>query len=56
MKRCGCTVCLLEAAIELLRSGRTGMATLLIEQALAAEQARAKQDKPPTRRDRRARS
>jgi hypothetical protein len=54
--RCGCTVCLLEAAIELLRSGRAGMATLLIEQALAAEQDRAERAKPPARRARRARA
>jgi hypothetical protein len=59
--RCSCTACLLAAALELLRTGRTSMATLLIEQALAAEQDRAEQDraerrKPPVRCGRRARS
>jgi hypothetical protein len=56
MKRCSCTVCLLEAAIELLRTDRTSMAILLIEQALAAEQDRAKRGKPPARPGRRARA
>jgi hypothetical protein len=59
--RCSCTACLLAAALALLRTGRTGMATLLIEQALAAEQGRAEQDraerrKLPVRRGRKARS
>jgi hypothetical protein len=54
--RCGCTMCLLEAAIELLRTGRTTMAIQLIEQALAAEQDRAKRPKAPVRRGGRARS
>ena len=54
--RCGCTVCLLEAAIELLRTGRTTMAIQLIEQALAAEQDRAKRAKPLARHGRRARA
>ena len=40
--RCGCTACLLAAALELLRTGRTRMATLLVEQALEVEQDRAK--------------
>jgi hypothetical protein len=56
MKRCSCTVCLLEAAIELLRTGRTSMATLLIEQALEAEQERTKRRKLPVRRGTRARA
>jgi hypothetical protein len=42
--------------LELLHSGRTRMAVLLIEQALAAEQDRAKRPKPPARRGGRARS
>ena len=50
--RCACTACALEAALELLRSGRTRMATLLIEQALAAEEDGVK---PRARRGRRAR-
>jgi hypothetical protein len=54
--RCSCTACLLAAALELLRTGRTSMATLLIEQALAAEQDRAKRAKPLARHGRRARS
>ena len=51
--RCECTACLLRAALELLRTGRTRMAVLLIEQALAAEEDRVK---PRARRGRRARS
>ena len=35
MTRCSCSACLLKAV--LLRTGRTSMATLLIEQALEAE-------------------
>jgi hypothetical protein len=55
--RCSCTVCLLRAALELLRTGRAGMATLLIEQALETEQ---KAEKPlvrpvPSTRKRRSR-
>jgi hypothetical protein len=51
--RCGCTMCLLAAALELLRTGRTNMATLLIERALQAEEDRTK---PRARRGRRARA
>jgi hypothetical protein len=40
---------LLEAALELLRSGRASMATLLIEQALETEQAKAEKPKPLVR-------
>jgi hypothetical protein len=48
--RCGCTACLLEAALKLLRSGRAGMATLLIEQALEqAEQQKTKRVTPSAR-------
>jgi hypothetical protein len=50
--RCACTACLLRAALELLRTGRTRMAVLLIEQALAAEEDGVK---PRARRGRRAR-
>jgi hypothetical protein len=58
--RCGCTRCLLRAALELLRSGRAGMAALLIEQALETEQAKAEKPKPlvrpvPSSRKRRSR-
>jgi hypothetical protein len=54
--RCSCTACLLAAELELLRTGRTRMATLLIEQALAAEQDRTKRAKPLAWHGRRARS
>jgi hypothetical protein len=40
MTRCSCTACLLEAGVELLRSGRPRMAMLLFEQALEVEQAK----------------
>jgi hypothetical protein len=56
MKRCNCSLGLLEAAIELLRTGRTSMATLLIEQALVAEQDRTKRPKLLVRRGTRART
>jgi hypothetical protein len=56
MRRCGCTACLLADALVLLRSGRAGMATLLVEQALEqAEQQKAKRVAPPARRGRGAR-
>ena len=54
--RCSCTGCLLASALELLRTGRVAMAVLLIEQALQAEQDRAKRAKPPARRGRKVRS
>ena len=44
--RCACLQCQLEAVLKLLRSGRTRMATLLVEQALQAERARAERAKP----------
>jgi hypothetical protein len=50
--RCPCTACLLRAALVLLRTGQARMAVLLLEQTLAAEEARAK---PRPRRGRRAR-
>ena len=37
MKRCGCTACLLKAALELLHTGRVSMAMRLVEQALRSE-------------------
>jgi hypothetical protein len=57
MRRCSCTACLLKAALELLNTGRAGMATLLIEQALEqAEQQKTKRVTPSARRgSRRAR-
>jgi hypothetical protein len=38
--RCLCACCLLEAVLRLLRSGRVGMATALLEQALRLERER----------------
>jgi hypothetical protein len=57
MKRCGCTACLLQAALVLLRGGRVSMAATLIEQALEqVERQQPKQVAPPARRgSRRAR-
>ena len=43
---CICTPCLLEAALRLLRSGRVGMATALLEQALRLERGRAERERP----------
>jgi hypothetical protein len=48
MRRCGCTACLLADALVLLRSGRAGMATLLVEQALEQVE-RSKPVKPSAR-------
>jgi hypothetical protein len=44
--RCICTACLLEAALHLLRTGRAGMATALLEQALRLERERAERERP----------
>jgi hypothetical protein len=56
MRRCGCTACLLEDALELLRTSRPHMAARLIEQALEqVEQQKARRVAPPARRGRRAR-
>jgi hypothetical protein len=59
--RCLCTRCMLEAVLRLLRSGRVGMATALLEQALRlererAERERAERERPvkPTPRARKA--
>jgi hypothetical protein len=49
MRRCSCTACLLKAALELLRSGRAGMATRLVEQALEQVEREAKRATPPAR-------
>ena len=43
---CLCACCLLEAALRLLRSGRVGMATALLEQALRLERERAERERP----------
>jgi hypothetical protein len=44
--RCLCTACLLEAALNLLRSGRVNMGVLLIEQALQRERERVEHQRP----------
>jgi hypothetical protein len=50
MKRCGCTACLLEAALELLNTGRVGMGILLVERALEqTERQKIKRVAPPAR-------
>jgi hypothetical protein len=58
--RCGCTRCLLEAALALLRTDRPRMAAMLIEQALRQAERerveRSKPVKPPVRRKARARA
>jgi hypothetical protein len=58
MKRCGCTACLLQDALELLRTGRTSMGILLVEQALLAVREQAERSKPvkPPARTRKARA
>ena len=56
MKRCGCTACLLKAALELLRSGRPTMAATLVEQALEQVERRTTTHAKPPPRARRARA
>jgi hypothetical protein len=55
MKRCGCTACLLEAALELLNTGRVGMGILLVERALQQTE-RQKARVAPLARARKARA
>jgi hypothetical protein len=57
--RCLCTACMLEAALRLLRSGRVGMGTLLVEMALQRERERAERERSveaPAPRARKARA
>jgi hypothetical protein len=49
MKRCGCTACLLEAALELLNTGRVGMGILLVERALQQTERQKARVAPPAR-------
>jgi hypothetical protein len=56
MRRCGCTACLLEAALLLLNTGRVGMGILLVEQALEQAGRRTAAHAKPPARVRRARA
>ena len=49
MKRCGCTACLLEAALELLNTGRMRMAATLVGQALQQTERQKARVAPPAR-------
>jgi hypothetical protein len=54
--RCLCTACMLEAAVNLLRSGRVSMGTLLVEMALQRERAEHQRPVKAPARTRKARA